>query len=95
MELVVFWAIVAVDVYLVFLLLRKACIAYVAWWRKRRMEHLRALNEAFHQGQKSVMGPYIAHTYRVRLATPDRPGPRRYWEGKTVDEICAELEGRV
>jgi hypothetical protein len=66
---------------------------------ERRMAKLRALNQAFANGYSSAMGEYAkapVQTYRVVLATPDRPPETKsVWGGMSVDEICRELEGRV
>jgi hypothetical protein len=65
---------------------------------ERRQARAHEVNQAFADGFHAAMGEYgksKVQAYKVVRATPDRPKPTAYWGGKSVDEICRELEGSV
>jgi hypothetical protein len=65
---------------------------------RRRRAKVHALNQAFAEGFDAAMGEYgrsKVQAYKVVRATPDRPKQTAYWGGKSVDEICRELEGKT
>lgn len=82
----------ALDAVVITLLALKVWDAVRAWRYNRREAKRRALDDAFCNGYQTAMGRY-AHTYRVVLATPDRPkDPWLEMVREDIDELTETAE---